>query len=94
MTSGKRLRNLVRWIVPDGGEGPEAHEAVDRKIDTVVMGKKPGPSATDIDYAAERARLVALNNALIAKGCRAFDLEAELKPEKGSAMPALLPAKK
>ncbi len=27
MTSGKRLRNLVRWIVPDGGEGPEAHEA-------------------------------------------------------------------
>lgn len=35
---------------------------------------------TSVDYQSDRARLEALNNQLAAKGCKTFDLEAELQP--------------
>lgn len=71
-----------RWI-------SATSETVDRGVDK-VLGKTSGPSVTADDYALQRAHLEALNRALASRNCGTFDLAAELKPEKGSAMPTLI----
>jgi hypothetical protein len=56
-----------------------------RGADTIMGKSSPPPVASD--YARERAHLETLNATLKSKGCPTFDLDAELRPEKGSEMP-------
>lgn len=64
-------------------------DSVDRGVDK-VLGKSSGPSATADDYALQRAHLEALNRALASRNCGYFDLAAELKSDRGSAMPVII----
>lgn len=66
----------------------EAGERTDASTSAKWMAKgmKPFKNTTSYgldvseDYKRDRARLEALNAQLVAKGCKSFDLDAELKP--------------
>ena len=66
----------------DAGSRKEASTAaaVAQQVARPVMGGTTYGVSTQSDLASDRARLAALNGQLAAKGCRTFDLEAELKP--------------
>lgn len=58
---------------------------------TSVFGGSTHGSSPEADHAHAVAMLEAYNKQLAAKGCRTFDLAAELQPKPVTVTPTLLP---
>ncbi len=61
-------------------KAPSAVAAAAQQLARPLKGNSTYGQDVEADYAAQRARLDALNRQLAAKDCRTFDLDAELKP--------------
>lgn len=64
-----------------------ASRALQTGVTTVVGGSEAGLDPTG-QYAKDRAMLEAYNKQLVAKGCKSYDLEAELQPKDFHISPA------
>lgn len=62
----------------DARSQPSAAALMGQSIGHAALGSSAYGSQPDVDHRRQRARTVALNDQLKAKGCKAFDIDAEL----------------